>query len=99
MSTPRVWGFVIDEVNTEKMARHGIAPRQVVQVLDNNPWIGPNRRSQKAPFLMIGLDDGGKCITIPIEPSAGDRHVWRPVTAHPCKKADAVQLERRRRRT
>jgi len=98
MSTPLVLGLQFDEVNTEKMAAHGITRRQVMQVLDNNPWIGSNRNDRRAPYVMVGLDDGGKCLTMPIEPVPGDETVWRPITAHPCKKADAVQLERRSRR-
>ena len=98
MSMPRVLELVFDDLNTGKMARHGIRARQLLQVLDNHPWIGPNRRNRRAPFVIIGLDNGGKCITIPIEPTPGDTTTWRPVTAHPCRKADAVQLERRRQR-
>lgn len=98
MSTPLVLGLQFDDVNIEKMAEHGITPRQALQVLDNNPWIGPNRRGRRAALVLVGLDDGGECITIPIEPTPGGDDVWRPVTAYPCKKADAIQLERRSRR-
>lgn len=97
MSTPRVSALVFDDSNEEKALAHGVTKRQMLQVLDNNPWIGPNRKDRRAPFVMIGLDDGGKCITVPLEPT-GDATIWRPVTAHGCKKADAVQLERRSRR-
>lgn len=79
---PLIVGLMFDDANTEKMAAHGVTARQVLQVLDNNPWIGPNRKGSRAPFVMIGLDDGGKCITIPIEPVAGgEPDMWRPVTA------------------
>jgi uncharacterized DUF497 family protein len=91
---PDVADFLFDDENEDKMAAHGLTPRRVLQVLDNVHIVVPNRRGRRAPFLIVGKDSSGACISIPIEPTL-DPVVWRPVTAWPAKKSERQQLERR----
>lgn len=77
---PRIADFVIDDENADKAWRHGIRPGQLLQVLDNRPGIVVNRRNRRGLYKVIGRDDGGACITIPVEPT-GNPEVWRPITA------------------
>ena len=91
MPVPEVNELLIDEENDEKFAAHGIWARQVAQVLDNDYVILPNRKERRAAFLIIGHDNGGTCIAIPIEPTH-EPGVWRPVTAWMCKPSERAKL-------
>lgn len=84
-SSPRVEGVVFDEVNEDEMANHGIAPEQVLQVLDGPYKVKKNRRARRATHLIVGRDRQGQCIAIPIEPTY-ERTIWRPITAWFCKR-------------
>jgi hypothetical protein len=93
MSTPDVADFLFDHENEEEMAVHGLTPRRVIQVLENKHIVVPNRRRRRAQYLIVGRDNGGASITIPIQPT-GDPLVWRPVTAWPSKDHERQRLER-----
>ncbi len=97
MPPPLVLQFLIDAENIEKFAQHGLTDRQVDQVLQNPYLIIDNRKRRRAPYLIIGEDNGGQCVTIPIEPT-DDPVLWRPVTAWPCKVSEYNQLRRTRSR-
>lgn len=91
MSTPRVHDFLYDDENEEKFASHGLSVDQVDQVLDSGFVVVPNRKGRRAPYLVIGVDHGGRCIAIPVEPTH-DPVLWRPITAWPCKESEAARL-------
>ena len=93
MSMPDVADFLFDHENEEEMAVHGLTPRRVIQVLENKHIVVPNRRRRRAQYLIVGRDNGGTSITIPIQPT-GDPLVWRPVTAWPSKDHERQRLER-----
>jgi hypothetical protein len=93
MSMPDVASFLFDDENEEEMAAHGLTPRRVIQVLENNHIVVPNRRKRRAQYLVVGRDSGGACIIIPIEPTR-DPLVWRPVTAWLSKDYERQRLER-----
>jgi hypothetical protein len=93
MSMPDVADFLFDHENEEEMAAHGLTPRRVIQVLENKHIVVPNRRRRRAQYLIVGRDNGGASITIPIQPT-GDPLVWRPVTAWPSKDHERQRLER-----
>ncbi len=86
MSRGAAWivDFLFDVENIEEMAIHGVTPMQALQVLDNGPRVGRNRTERRATHLVIGVDNGGACIAIPVEPTH-DQTLWRPVTAWYCK--------------
>ena len=84
--------FLFDEDNIEKIANHGLTPRQVRQVLSNRPrLITRNRAQRRASHVLIGRDDAGLCIAIPIE-ATRQSGLWRPVTAWRCKLAEEARL-------
>jgi hypothetical protein len=93
MSMPDVADFLFDHENEEEMAVHGLTPRTVIQVLENKHIVVPNRRRRRAQYLIVGRDNGGASITVPIQPT-GDPLVWRPVTAWPSKDHERRCLER-----
>lgn len=97
MSTPTVEGFQFDDDNSQKFGAHGLTDRQVDQILDNEFLVVPNRRSRRGSYLLLGTDNGGACIAVPIEPTA-ESGIWRPITAWPCKQAERIHLERAKRR-
>jgi hypothetical protein len=74
-----------------KFASHRIDRRQVDELIANNPVIGANRKHRAAKFLLIGRDNNGRCIAVPILPTE-DPTVWKPVTAWYCKPSEAAKL-------
>ena len=87
----RIEGLLVDDDNAEKFAMHGLNPRQVLQILANRYVIMRNRKRRRAQYLLIGRDDGGICIAIPIE-ATRDKLIWRPVTAWHCKYYEEAKL-------
>ena len=88
--------FAFDDRNIDKFAAHGLTDRQVRQVLGNSYLVLKNRKTGSAPFLVIGRDNGGRRIAVPVMPT-DEPGVWRPVTAWPCKEAENIILGRRGR--
>ena len=84
---PSVVDFLIDDENEDKFAAHRISVEQVPQVLHGRHTIVQSRASRRAFYVMVGLDYGGRCVAIPIEP-IDDPTVWRPVTTWPCKASE-----------
>jgi hypothetical protein len=63
-----------------KFWSHGIDRQQVFAVL-NHRWISiRNRAGRAAPFVLVGRNDQGRCIAIPIAPTSHPG-IWRPITA------------------
>ena len=85
-------GFLIDDENEEKFATHGLSSDQVVQVLENEYIVVRNRRNRRASHMVVGKDNGGACITIPIQ-ATYDLALWRPVTAWLSKDNERSRLE------
>jgi hypothetical protein len=89
--TIRAWA--ISERAAEKFWTHGVARRQVEELLLNRLVVTINRKNRAAGHLAIGLDNNGRCIAAPVLPT-GDPNVWRPITAWYCKPGEAAKLER-----
>jgi uncharacterized DUF497 family protein len=94
LSRVTIYDFAIDDENREKFASHGLSARRVLQVLENEFEVVPNRKRRAARYLVIGRDNGGTCIAIPVTPTH-DRTLWRPVTAWPCKESEEAVLDRK----
>jgi len=96
MSSPIITAFIIDDENQDKFAFHGLSDNQVVQLLENDNVVLPNRRADihKATHVLIGRDNGGAPIFIPIEPTY-DPELWRPVTAWPATGWELTELTKR----
>jgi hypothetical protein len=91
LSTPVVEAFLFDDDNEEKLWQHGLTPGQVMQILEWPHRIKRNRKNRRASHLVVGHDDQGRCIAVPIEPTH-DRMIWRPVTAWLCKPHEETWL-------
>ena len=95
MSMPDVADFLFDDENEDKLAAHGLTQERVLQVLENRHIVVKNRRRRCGVFLIVGPDNGGAYITVPVEPTH-DRLLWRPVTAWPSKDHERAWLDRTR---
>ena len=91
---PRILDFLFDEENERKITVNGLSVRRVHQLLDNPYLLVPNRKNRRAPFLLVGRDNGGACMAVPIE-GTYDETLWRPVTAWRCKDRESQLLEDR----
>lgn len=91
-----IFRFEIDDVNTEKFWVHGLMVEQIEQVLHVRFTVRRNRKNRRAPYIIIGRDFSGQCLTIPIEPTDYEPGTWRPVTAWYCKPSEAAVLPQRR---
>jgi uncharacterized DUF497 family protein len=91
----RVAVFVWDSDNEDKVGRHGLSSYRVDQVLQNPFHLQRNRRARAGTHLLIGQDNGGQCIAVPIQ-NTGVAGVWRPVTAWYCKPHEWNYLEHAR---
>lgn len=88
---PLIADFALDDENVDKMWGHGISPEQVTEVLYNRPVAKGNRKNRHGAFLLVGRDNGGACIAIPVEPTS-EPLTWRPITAWYCKKSEEARL-------
>lgn len=86
-----VTDLVIDDENVEKFWAHGLTPEQVLSVLASPFTVKRNRRRRRASLLLIGRDEHGQCLAVPLERTA-QAGTWRPVTAWPCKPGEWLGL-------
>lgn len=87
--------FDITEAAEAKFWSHGIDSDQVYAVLDRPLVVIRNRPGRAASFVLLGRDDRGQCLAIPIMPT-DDPHIWRPITAWRCKPSELAKLRQRR---
>lgn len=93
MSRLEIYEFAFDDVNIEEFARHGIRWEQVDQVLDNPFATQRNRKQRRATYLVIGMDNGRRYLSVPIEPTH-ESTLWRPVTAYPSKYSEIADYHK-----
>ena len=80
----------------DKLGRRNITPEQVLQAGRNRPALVPNPRGRVAESrLMIGPDDGGRILTVVVEPLSGGS--WLVRTAWPARRAQIVVYRRLRK--
>lgn len=96
MSSPHVESFLFDDENEEKIMSHGLSAYRVMQVLGNTHVILPNKKRRRGMYLIIGRDNGGSCISIPVE-RTHDPLLWRPVTAWLSKVGEETILKKKER--
>jgi hypothetical protein len=83
--------LAITDAADDKFWSHGLTAKQVRSVL-NRRWVAiRNRPERAAPYVLIGRDDQGRCLAIPIV-ATDDRRIWRPITAWRCKASEAAKL-------
>ena len=81
----------------EKIAEHGSTIDQLEAVLGGFSVVIRNRRDRAASQILLGTDDQGHCLAIPIVPT-DDPYVWRPISAWHCTPGEAAIPRRRRPR-
>lgn len=72
--------FDWDEENAGHVARHGLVPDQLEDLVDGRYVVLRNKRDGAGEFRIIGRDRGGRLVTVVIVSTSNPR-VWRPVTA------------------
>jgi hypothetical protein len=95
MPQPTVAELFIPDPTIDKLWSHGIVPEQVHAVLARETVVVRNRSGRAAPFVLLGFDEQGRCLAIPIAPTH-DRWVWRVITAWYCKAGEEARLGKRR---
>lgn len=83
--------FEFTDQAIDKLWGHRIDPEQLYTVLANRHVITRNRSGRAAPYVLIGRDEQGRCLAIPVAPTH-DRLIWRVITAWYCKKSEAAKL-------
>jgi hypothetical protein len=78
-----------------KFWSHGIDTDQVYAVLDHPRTAIRNRPNRAAPDILLGRDDQGQCLAIPIAPTDHPT-IWHPVTAWYCRPGEIAKLRQRR---
>ncbi|MBA2598895.1 MAG: hypothetical protein M3Q50_02025 [Chloroflexota bacterium] len=87
--------FDLSDRNVTKLWGHGIVSDQLYAVLDRLWTVMRNRKDRTASHVLLGTDDQGRCLAIPIV-ATDDAIVWRPKTARYCKPGGAAILLQRR---
>lgn len=87
--------FFIPNAAIDKLWSHGRVPDQVHALLNGHAVVKRNRRGRAAPYIFIGRDEQGQCLTIPIGPTH-DRLIWRVVTGWRCKPHEVAMLRQGR---
>lgn len=83
--------LAITDAADDKFWSHGLTAWQVRSVL-NRRWVAIRNRAQRAaPYVLIGRDDQGRCLAIPIV-ATENRRIWQPITAWYCKAREAAKL-------
>lgn len=75
----------------DKCAVHGITDAQLEAVIANNHVLARNRKKRTASHILIGRDDQGRCLAIPVVPTDYPR-TWRAITAWYCKPSELAKL-------
>jgi hypothetical protein len=81
----------ITETGHRKLWSHRVVFAQMEAVLLGRHVVIRNRSERAAPYLLIGRDEQGQCLTAPIVPT-DDPLVWRVITAWYCKPSEAAKL-------
>jgi hypothetical protein len=73
--------LVVNSLAGSKLAARGIAPSEVEQVRRNGPYVTRNPHPRvPGSRLMVGVTDGGRTLTVVIQPDADDASVWHVMT-------------------
>lgn len=83
--------FQFSERADTKMWNHGIDFDQLREVLNHRYVVKRNRNDRSAEYFLIGRDNNGRCIAVPMLPT-DDPYLWRPITAWYCKPSEAGML-------
>jgi hypothetical protein len=80
----RIALLIINARGLAKLASRGISPSEVEQVRRNGPYVPANPHPRVPDSrLMIGPTDGGRMLTLVIQPDANDPGAWHVMTGWP----------------
>jgi len=88
-----IYDVEIDEYNESEMARHGVGPDEVGQILDDEPRFYANKGGHSATRVMVGKTYGGRLLTVPLAPTPVEG-TWRPATAYDASTGDRTRYNR-----
>ena len=88
-----IYDVEIDEYNESEMARHGVEPDEVWQILDDEPRFYANKSGRSATRVMVGKTYGGRLLTVPLA-STPVEGTWRPATAYDASTGDRTRYSR-----
>lgn len=91
MTRRAVSRIVVTQRAIEKAAHHGITEVQMQAVAANDHVLARNRKGRAASHLLVGRDDQGRCLAMPVVPT-DDPRTWRAITAWFCKASEAAKL-------
>ena len=69
MASIRVFELVFTDTGEDKLWSHGITTVQAQSVLLGRVVVTRNRAGRTAPYVLIGHDEHGRCLTLPIVPT------------------------------
>jgi hypothetical protein len=77
--------FEFDARNLQHLARHGIDPNLVYEILAGDPlfFVNPPAENRSGSHLMIGPAAGGRWWTIVMVQVDDIASIWRPITGWP----------------
>jgi hypothetical protein len=91
MSRIEIVELNITTTAVDKLWGYGLRPAQVRSVPSRHWVAARNRTDRAAPYLLIGHDDQGRCLTMPIV-LTDDPLVWRVIAGWYCKRSEAAKL-------
>ena len=91
MARIRVLELAFTDTGEDKLWSHRITTDQAQSVLLGCVAVIRNRAGRTAPYVLIGHDEHGRCLTLPIVPT-DQWGVWQVITGWPCKPSEAAKL-------
>lgn len=79
-----------DDANEAHLARHGVTPTELQQVLDGDPLWAKNKNGMTAAWRMVGRTLGGRALVAAVMYDEARSSV-RPITARSCTSAEVTR--------
>lgn len=95
MARVRILALLFTDEVKDKLRSHGLTPDQAQSILLGPVVLKRNRAGRTAPFVLLGRDEQGRCLAIPVVPSP-DPIKWWAITGWYCKPSEAAILRGRR---
>lgn len=74
--------LIVNPLAEQKLGRRGVSVRELLQVAANQPYVTANPHPRvSGSRLIIGPTDGGRLLTVVVQPDARDKAAWHVMTA------------------
>ncbi|MGI9020092.1 MAG: hypothetical protein ACR2G3_05215 [Solirubrobacterales bacterium] len=90
---PDIYFLDFDDHNEAKLARHGLVPEEILQLLSERHITRQNPKGPAARIQLIGQTHGGRVLTVLLDPT-DDPSVWRPVTGWDAEAEETKLFDR-----